>query len=100
MTTTLIETHPIPGMPKTLRMKCTTCGRSQKADKGAINHVATCATKEQPATSIVVEHDDATLRAFAGKVRRTGMTGDNDSLVAECVRKGLLSMSDAMNTDD
>lgn len=30
--TTLIETFPLRGMPKTLRLKCTTCGRSQKAD--------------------------------------------------------------------
>jgi hypothetical protein len=33
-------------------------------------------------------------------VRRTGMTGGQDTLVAECVRKGFLSESDAMNTDD
>lgn len=98
--TTLIETFPLPGMPKTLRLKCTTCGRSQKADNGQINHLETCATKEQPIAAIVVEHSDEVLKAFAANVRKYGQTKGQDSLVAECVRKGFLSTSDAMNSDD
>ena len=98
--TTLIETFPLAGRPTKLRLKCATCGRSQKADKGRIAHMDSCATKEQPAAQIVVEHDDTLLREFAANVRRTGLTGGHDDLVAECVRKGFLSESDAMNTDD
>lgn len=99
-TKTLTETFPVAGMPTKLRLKCTTCGRSQKADKGQINHLATCATKEQPALAIVVEHSDEVLREFAANVRRSGLANGQDSLVTECVRKGFLSESDAMNTDD
>lgn len=98
--TTLVATFPIKGMPSRLRLKCATCGRSQKADKGQILHLDTCATKEQPDLAIVVEHSDDVLRAFAADVRRAGMTGGRDALAAECVRKGFLSESDAMNTDD
>lgn len=97
---TLIETFPIAGMPKRLRMKCATCGRSQKADKGAIAHTEACSTKEQPMVAIVVEHSDEVLRAFSANVRRSGLTKGQDDLTAECVRKGFLSESDAMNTDD
>lgn len=99
-TTTLVATYPIKGMPSKLRMRCSTCGRSQKADKGAIAHTDACSTKEQPATTIAVEHSDEVLRAFASSVRRSGLTNGQDDLTAECVRKGFLSESDAMNTDD
>lgn len=99
-TTALVQTYPIPGMRKQMRLRCTTCGRSQKANNGQIAHLDTCTTKEQPVAAIVVEHSDEVLQAFAANVRRSGLTNGQDDLTVEAVRKGFLSESDAMNTDD
>ncbi len=43
---------------------------------------------------------DAELRKLASQVRRSGMTNGRDDDVLEAVRRGYLSESDAMNTDD
>lgn len=43
---------------------------------------------------------DADLRALAARVRREGLTGARDADVLECVRRGYLTESAAMNTDD
>lgn len=40
------------------------------------------------------------LRRFADQVRRTGLTHGRDADVAECVKLGLLTAGDAMNSDD
>ena len=42
----------------------------------------------------------ADLRRFANQVRRTGLTHGRDADVAECVKLGLLTAGDAMNSDD
>lgn len=42
----------------------------------------------------------ADLRRFANQVRRTGLTHGRDADVAECVKFGLLTAGDAMNSDD
>lgn len=102
--TTLTETYPLVGFAKiarNMRLKCTTCAQRQTSAGGQINHLSTCTTNEQPSsTEIAVEHDDETLKAFATNVRKYGQTKGEDALVEECVRKGFLSMSDAMNSDD
>lgn len=43
---------------------------------------------------------DQELKTFASNVRRTGLTKGRDQDVLDAVRKGYLSESDAMNTDD
>lgn len=42
----------------------------------------------------------ADLRTFARQVRKTGLTKGRDQDVRDAVAAGLLSESDAMNTDD
>lgn len=91
--------------PGVVHYKCSTCLRTGHSEhsKGLIKHSASCTTKEQPVSAvaaITVEHSDEILRTFAANVRRTGLTNGQDGLVAEAVRKGFLSDSDAMNTDD
>ncbi len=43
---------------------------------------------------------DQELKTFASNVRRTGLTKGRDQDVLDAVRKGFLSVDDAMNTDD
>ena len=47
-----------------------------------------------------VVDDQERLKTFADNVRRTGLTQGRDRDVLEAVRRGFLSESDAMNTDD
>jgi hypothetical protein len=43
---------------------------------------------------------DQELKVFADDVRHTGLTKGRDRDVLDAVRRGYLSESDAMNTDD
>jgi hypothetical protein len=96
-----------------LWVECRTCGRANYLSKGPIGHKRGCATGAQysaagyaktPAKQldreIAESVRDQELRTFASNVRRTGLTKGRDEDVLEAVRKGFLSDSDAMNTDD
>lgn len=94
--------------PGVARYQCVECGGWERADRanGRIVHRKRCESRTQPpaaAAEIAAETARARrsdLERFARQVRRTGMTRGRDADVAECVRLGLLSESDAMNTDD
>jgi hypothetical protein len=93
-------------------VECRTCGRANYLSKGPISHKRGCATSAQysaagvkaPAAQldreIAEELRDQELRTFANNVRRTGLTKGRDQDVLDAVRKGFLSVDDAMNTDD
>ena len=83
-------------------------------DAGKLSHRARCRSRQQPppgsASSAPTkkpaqmdrEIDEALrneeLRKFADNVRRTGMTKGRDEDVVEAVRKGFLSVDNAMRT--
>ena len=99
-----------------LWVECRTCGRASYLSRGPIGHKRGCATGAQYNVAIKTsaaqldreiaesirgeETRDQELRAFAGNVRRTGLTKGRDQDVLDAVRGGFLSESDAMNTDD
>lgn len=51
-------------------------------------------------TAALTDRTPTDLRSFASQVRRTGLTKGRDQDVRDAVSAGLLSDSDAMNTDD
>jgi hypothetical protein len=105
----IVETTPAGGADD-LWIECRTCGRANYLSKGPIGHKRGCATSAQytktatPATQLRREIAESIreqeLKAFARNVRRTGLTKGRDQDVLDAVRKGYLSESDAMNTDD
>lgn len=116
-----IATYGAPGLkvtvdarfPERARAECAECRAWNNTDKttgkvlpGEIVHSKYCDSKPQiPSVAAALakraERDNRSeLSRFAARVRRTGVTHGRDADVAECVRLGLLSASDAMNTDD
>lgn len=85
-------------------VECRDCGRCNYLSKGQIMHGRRCTAKAQysatPVAAPAVKDDDAALRQHAANVRRTGLTLGRDEETYEAVRRGHLSMSAAMNTDD
>lgn len=94
--------------PGVARHQCAECGAWERSDKGAgrLQHSKRCESRPQPATAAAAIAEESTrarrseLERFARQVRRTGLTRGRDADVAECVRLGLLSEAQAMNTDD
>lgn len=111
MTTTnngLQTTYPYSTSPEVARHQCLECGAWERSDKGAgqLRHSKRCNSRPQPESVAqfeaqrAVESRRSDLEKFARNVRRTGLTQGRDQDVLEAVRAGLLSESDAMNTDD
>lgn len=97
----IVERTPAGG--DDLWIECRECGKCNYVSKGPINHKRGCkASRAQygaPVATAAVQTTDR-LSAFAANVRRTGLTRGRDQDVLDAVRAGLLSESDAMNTDD
>lgn len=91
---TICTTYPYEASPGVARHQCTECGGWERSDKGAIRHSKGCDSKAQ------VSEPAVRLAAFARDVRRTALTKGRDNDVLDAVRRGYLSESDAMNTDD
>jgi hypothetical protein len=94
-----------------LWIECRTCSRANYLSKGPISHKRGCATGAQysataktPAAQLDREIAESVrnqeLRTFANNVRHTGLTKGRDKDMLDAVRKGFLSVDDAMNTDD
>ena len=85
------------------RYTCPDCGRWEYTGK-AIKHSKRCdLTHLQPPeveAKRAVQSEADRLYRFAGQVKRSGLCGGNHEDVAECLKRGLLSQSDAMNLDD
>lgn len=104
-------------------IECKECGGAnwlsklpkQGPDAGKLSHRARCRSRQQPSLGsasapakkpaqldreINESLRNEELRKLADNVRRTGMTKGRDEDVVEAVRKGFLSVDDAMNTDD
>ena len=104
-------------------IECRECGASnwmsklptRGPDAGKLLHRSRCRSRQQyvPGACAVStkspakldqEIDEALrdreLQKLAADVRRTGMTKGRDDDVVEAVRRGFLSVDDAMNTDD
>jgi hypothetical protein len=104
----LATTYPYEHSPEVARNQCLECGAWERSDKagGQLRHSKRCDSKPQPACAVAAveqraaEARYADLRTFARQVRKTGMTNGRDQDVLDAVRAGLLSESDAMNTDD
>lgn len=95
--------------PGVARHQCDECGKWERSDKGRIRHSKNCDSQPQavePAKPAQLDREiaeslrDKELRELSAHVRRTGMTKGRDRDVLDAVRKGYLSESDAMNTDD
>jgi hypothetical protein len=94
--------------PGVARYQCEECGAWERADKaaGRLTHSRRCESRPQPPAAAAAIAEEvararrAELERFARSVRRTGSTRGRDEDVRECVRLGLLTESDAMNTDD
>jgi hypothetical protein len=94
--------------PGVARHQCEECGGWERSDKGGgeIRHSKRCDSRPQPESAKTLAADRAQqsrrsgLERFARQVRRTGMTKGRDQDVRDAVAAGLLSESDAMNTDD
>lgn len=94
--------------PGVARYQCEECGAWERADKdhGRLAHNKRCDSRPQPPAAASAIADEATkarrseLERFARQVKRTHMTHGRDADVRECVRLGLLTENDAMNTDD
>lgn len=113
-----MTTNDIPGIkttfpyeatsPGVARYQCEECGAWERANKdnGRLVHGKRCDSRPQPpsaAAAIAAETAAARrseLERFARQVKRTHMTRGRDEDVRECVRLGLLTENDAMNTDD
>ena len=116
-----IATYGAPGLkvsvdgrfPERARVECAECrswnntdGTTGKVLPGEIVHSKHCDSKPQIQSVAAVfakraeRANRSELSRFAARVRRTGVTNGRDADVAECVRLGLLSAGDAMNTDD
>lgn len=84
---------------------CSECFRTANSNPGMdqITHTRSCVSRPQVAGQPKVnaaDVEDARLESFAREVRRTGLTKGRDEDVVEAVRRGYLSLSDAMNSDD
>jgi hypothetical protein len=93
--------------PGVARHQCDECGGWERSDKGQIRHGKRCESRPQaktPATQldreIAESIRDQELKTFAANVHRTSLTKGRDQDVLDAVRKGYLSVDDAMNTDD
>lgn len=94
--------------PGVARNQCAECGAWERSDKagGQLKHSKRCDSRPQPACAIAAQTVRAAearrsdLEKFARQVRKTGMTSGRDQDVRDAVAAGLLSESDAMNTDD
>ncbi len=77
------------------------CGAGEYLPK-QLTHRRACRTREQwsdvPVSTTTQPAES--LRTFAAKVRRTGLTKGRDEDVRLAVEQGHLSIDDAMNTDD
>jgi|ERR1044071_974867 hypothetical protein len=114
MTTTnetagITTTYPYEATsPGVARHQCQECGAWERSDNngGRLRHSKRCDSQPQPTCAVAAdakraeESRYADLRTFARQVRKTGMTKGRDQDVLDAVRAGLLSESDAMNTDD
>lgn len=106
--TGLTTTYPYEATsPGVARHQCDECGGWERSDKGQIRHGKRCESRPQakiPAAQINREINEAIrdqeLKTFAANVRRTGLTKGRDQDALDAVRKGYLSVDDAMNTDD
>lgn len=79
--------------------KCTECGRWEKQDKGGtIRHASYCESKAQVEAAPLADSNG--LREFGRNVRTYSQTKGRNADVLEAVRRGHLSVNDAMNTDD
>ncbi len=92
---TLTVTYPYTDAT-VARVQCVECGKWERADNGRVRHSKNCDSKPQFAAPVAAD----ALRTFADAVRATSLTHGRDSDVLDAVRKGYLSESDAMNTDD
>lgn len=106
--TGLTTTYPYEATsPGVARHQCDECGGWERSDAGQIRHGRRCESRPQakiPAAKINREISEALrdqeLSAFAADVRRTGLTRGRDRDTLDAVRRGLLSVDDAMSTDD
>ena len=99
MTTRLIVEDP--NSDGDMWIECRDCGRCNYLSKGPIGHSRGCASGQQysvVASAPVVT--DVAIRTFAANVRKYSMSRGRDEDVLTAVRRGYLSVSDAMNTDD
>lgn len=101
--TGLTTTYPYEATsPGVARHQCDECGGWERSDVGRIRHGRRCDSR--PQAEIAGGQDEAPrdqeLSTFASYVRRTGLTGGRDRDTLDAVREGLLSVDDAMNTDD
>lgn len=85
------------------RHKCPECGNWAYAGK-AIRHAKRCDCSELQSQEILdraaKQSESDRLYRFAATVKRTGMASGRIQDLEECVRRGLLTTSDAMNLDD
>ena len=111
----LIVTTPWAAPPisdKARRFQCAECkgwAREDKADKGMlageIRHAKYCDSKAQaPAVAAelakrAARDVDDRFRRLANQIRRSGIVKCSPEDLAELVRRGLLSVNDALNTD-
>ncbi len=104
----LTTTYPYEATsPGVARHQCDECGGWERSDQGSIRHSKRCESRPQariPTVQLEREIVETVrgqeLKTFAADVRRTGLTKGRDQDVLDAVRKGFLSESDAMNTDD
>lgn len=87
------------------RYRCPDCGRWEYAGK-SIKHSKRCDLNAQPTAIEVLiakrkeEAEGRRLWAFAQRVKRTSMGQGRTEDLLECVRRGYLTESEAMNLDD
>ena|GEM_PF-4359758 len=79
------------------KQTCSECHRYDCLD-AQISHARRCPGAHlQPGSA---DADAAAITSHANRVRRTATTGGNDDATYQAVRRGYLSIDDAMNTDD
>jgi hypothetical protein len=101
-------TYPYEMSPDVARHQCEECGAWERSDKagGELRHSKRCDSRPQPESVAKLASERAAtarrsdLEKFARNVRKYGMTKGRDQDVRDAVAAGLLSESDAMNTDD
>lgn len=94
--------------PGVARHQCVECGAWERSDKngGELLHSKRCDSRPQPdsfspiAAARAAKTRRSDLARFACEVRRTGLTKGRDQDVRDAVAAGLLSATDAENTDD
>jgi hypothetical protein len=118
----LTTTYPYETIsPGVARHQCDECGGWERSDKGQIHHGKRCESRPQakvpaaqlkvpaaqlkvPAAQLNREINEAIrdqeLKTLAANIRRTGLTKGRDRDTLDAVRKGFLSVDDAMNADD